>query len=171
MRTGQFVWSDGERGKASKFLLGQDTIHSLVGEKMDEPNDVVALPDLPGRGFLYSLHQAMVRDWSGELKRIPPSGSKRWRLKYRIGGREKLLSLGLYPDVSLKQARERRDEARKLLAAGIDPIQERRAAAAAALTFRDVAEEWLAKRRDGLSARHNATISAEIGRASCRERV
>nr|WP_257721629.1 tyrosine-type recombinase/integrase [Desulfomicrobium orale] len=89
---------------------------------------------------------------------IPPSGSKRWRLKYRIGGREKLLSLGLYPDVSLKQARERRDEARKLLAAGIDPIQERRAAAAAALTFRDVAEEWLAKRRDGLSARHNATI-------------
>ena len=70
MRTGQFVWSDGERGKASKFLLGQDTIHSLVGEKMDEPNDVVALPDLPGRGFLYSLHQAMVRDWSGELKRL-----------------------------------------------------------------------------------------------------
>ena len=70
VRTGQFVWSDGERGKASKFLLGQDTIHSLVGEKMDEPNDVVALPDLPGRGFLYSLHQAMVRDWSGELKRL-----------------------------------------------------------------------------------------------------
>ncbi|WP_347712464.1 hypothetical protein [uncultured Fretibacterium sp.] len=54
VRTGQFVWSDGERGKASEFLLGRDTIHSLVGEKMDEPNDVAALPDLPGRGFLYS---------------------------------------------------------------------------------------------------------------------
>ena len=70
VRTGQFVWSDGERGKAGKFLLGRDTIHSLVGEKMDEPNDVAALPDLPGRGFLYSLHQAMVRDGSGELKRL-----------------------------------------------------------------------------------------------------
>ena len=67
VRTGQF---DGERGKAGKFLLGRDTIHSLVGEKMDEPNDVAALPDLPGRGFLYSLHQAMVRDGSGELKRL-----------------------------------------------------------------------------------------------------
>lgn len=73
-------------------------------------------------------------------------------------GPGKAASLGLYPDVSLKQAREKRDEVRKLLAAGIDPSQERRAAAAAALTFRDVAEEWLAKRRDGLSARHNATI-------------
>lgn len=70
VRTGQFVWSDGKRGKASEFLLGRDTIHSLVGEKMDEPNDVAALPDLPGRGFLYSLHQAMVRDGSGELKRL-----------------------------------------------------------------------------------------------------
>ncbi len=105
----------------------------------------------------YELYDAL-----GLYLEIPPSGSKRWRLKYRIGGREKLLSLGLYPDVSLKQARERRDEARKLLAAGIDPSQERRAAAAAALTFRDVAEEWLAKRRDGLSARHNATITQRL---------
>ena len=56
MRTGQFVWSDRERGKASEFLLERDTVHASVGEKRDEPNDVAALPDLPERGFLYSLH-------------------------------------------------------------------------------------------------------------------
>jgi len=51
---------------------------------------------------------------------IAPSGSKPWRLKYRFGGQEKLLSFGAYPTISLKDARERRDEARKLLANHVD---------------------------------------------------
>ena len=54
---------------------------------------------------------------------IQPSGGKLWRLKYRHLGKEKKLSLGRYPDVSLKRARERRDEARVLLADGIDPAE------------------------------------------------
>ncbi len=49
-----------------------------------------------------------------------PNGSKYWRLKYRFLGNEKTLALGVYPDVGLKDARERRDEARRLIANGID---------------------------------------------------
>ncbi|MDR2112534.1 MAG: integrase arm-type DNA-binding domain-containing protein [Candidatus Accumulibacter sp.] len=60
-------------------------------------------------------------DGGGLYVEISPSGSKLWRLKYRIEGKEKRLSFGAYPSVSLKEARERRDEARKLLAAGTDP--------------------------------------------------
>lgn len=61
----------------------------------------------------------------------PPSGGKWWRLKYRIEGKEKRISLGTYPDVGLKEAREKRDEAPKLLAAGIDPGENRKAQKAA----------------------------------------
>ncbi|MDP7372239.1 MAG: Arm DNA-binding domain-containing protein, partial [Nitrospinota bacterium] len=55
-------------------------------------------------------------DGGGLYLEIAPSGGKWWRLKYRFDGKEKRLSLGVYPDVSLKNARARRDEARKLLA-------------------------------------------------------
>ena len=55
-----------------------------------------------------------------------PSGSKLWRFKYSFAGKERLLALGSYPEISLKAARERRDEARKLVADGRDPNQERR---------------------------------------------
>ena len=70
VRTGRFTWKDGDRGKVSEFLLERDSIHTLTAEKFAEPDDVAALPDLPQRGFLYSLHQAMVRDGSGELKKL-----------------------------------------------------------------------------------------------------
>ena len=60
-------------------------------------------------------------DGGGLYVEVSPSGGKLWRLKYRFGGKEKRLALGKYPDVSLKDARERRDAARKLLANEIDP--------------------------------------------------
>jgi integrase len=79
-----------------------------------------------------------------------PTGSKLWRQKYRFGGREKRLSLGSYPEVSLAEARRRRDRNRATLQCGIDPALERRKAKAAAKvsadnTFSNVAEEYLAK--------------------------
>jgi len=81
------------------------------------------------------------------------TGSKLWRLKYRFGGREKLLSLGAYPDVGLKRAREKRDDARKLVADGIDPSVKRQAEKAArADTFAAVADEWLSTKKATLSA-------------------
>ena len=57
---------------------------------------------------------------------VNPNGSRWWRIKYRFGGKEKLLSLGVYPDVSLQEARRRRDEYRQLLANGVNPSNHRK---------------------------------------------
>jgi integrase len=89
-------------------------------------------------------------DEKGLYLEVAPSGGKWWRLKYRFDGKEKRLSLGVYPDVSLKQARERRDEARRLLGEGIDPGEHRKVsknarADAVANSFEAVAREWYAK--------------------------
>lgn len=86
-------------------------------------------------------------DEKGMYLEIMPAGGRYWRLKYRFSGKEKRLALGVFPDVSLAQARDARDEARKLLAKGIDPgatRKEEKAAklAAAASSFEVVAREW-----------------------------
>lgn len=93
-------------------------------------------------------------DFDGLQLLIRPTGSKLWRFAYRFGGKQKQLALGSYPIVTLAEARERRDAARKLLANGSDPSLERRlekiAAAAGGNTFREVAEELLQKQdREG----------------------
>jgi integrase len=76
---------------------------------------------------------------------VQPGGARWWRFRYRWQGREKMLSLGIYPDVPLADARERRDEARRLLAQGIDPSAHRKAERAALSdSFEAVALEWLA---------------------------
>jgi integrase len=70
-----------------------------------------------------------------------------WRFRYRVNGVEKLLALGSYPDVSLKRAREKRDEARRLLADGVDPnVQRKTERAASTETFEAIGREWLAHR-------------------------
>ena len=89
-------------------------------------------------------------DGGGLHLEVTPTGGKWWRIKYRFDGKEKRLSLGVYPDVSLKDARERHDEARKLLAGGIDPSEHRKAARSiradrAANSFEAVTREWYAK--------------------------
>ena len=68
-----------------------------------------------------------VSDERGLFLLVTPSGGKWWRLKYRLNGKEKSLSLGVYPDVSLANAREKRDQARKVIAAGSDPSELRKA--------------------------------------------
>ncbi|MBN9589472.1 MAG: hypothetical protein BGN85_10345 [Alphaproteobacteria bacterium 64-11] len=65
-------------------------------------------------------------DEKGLFLSVEPTGGRLWRFKYRYNGKEKKLALGAYPDVGLKEAREKRDEARALLAAGIDPGQKRK---------------------------------------------
>jgi integrase len=75
---------------------------------------------------------------------VTPRGGLWWRFRYQFEGREKLLSLGTYPDVPLKRARAKREEARTLVADGTDPSESRKAAKAAHSTdFRSVAEGWL----------------------------
>ncbi len=84
-------------------------------------------------------------DGRGLYLLLSPNGARWWRFKYRIDGREKLISLGIYPDVPLKLARDRREEARRELAAGIDPGAKRQAEKAAQVdTFEPIAREWLA---------------------------
>lgn len=92
---------------------------------------------------------------------VTAAGGKYWRWKYRHGGKEKRLALGVYPDVSLAQAREARDDARKLLKDGTDPGQLRREAKLAsafdqANTFEAVARLWWEHWKDGKSERHAA---------------
>jgi hypothetical protein len=87
---------------------------------------------------------------------VTPTGGKWWRLKYKIDGKEKSLSLGVYPDVSLADAREKRDQARKLIAAGTDPSETRKATKAAKLeraanSFEVIARMWLTKYAPNLS--------------------
>ncbi len=102
-------------------------------------------------------------DEKGLFLLLSPAGGKWWRLKYRFGGKEKLLSLGTYPEVGLKDARQRRDDARKLLADGVDPGENRKAAKAArdgraANSFEVIAREWFAKHSPGWAASHASKI-------------
>lgn len=85
-------------------------------------------------------------DEKGLTLLIEPTGAKLWRFRFRFEGRESMLSLGSYPDTSLALAREKRDEARRLLAAGINPAAARKAAREArADSFEAIAREWYAK--------------------------
>ncbi|WP_158752842.1 integrase arm-type DNA-binding domain-containing protein [Dyella sp. S184] len=89
-------------------------------------------------------------DGGGMYLLLNPNGSRWWRFDYRFDGKRKTLSMGTYPDTGLKDAREKRDAARKLLAAGVDPGEQRKAAKAAgderaANSFEVVAREWHAK--------------------------
>jgi integrase len=89
-------------------------------------------------------------DGGGLSLLVETSGGKLWRFRYHFGGKEKMLSFGAYPDVTLAQARTKRDEARKTLAEGIDPAQKRReekvaASISAANTFGVLAAEYIDK--------------------------
>ena len=93
-------------------------------------------------------------DGDGLFLLAMPSGARWWRFKYRLSGREKLISLGTYPDISLKLARDRRDEARRLIEAGGDPSEKRRAEKVSeANTFEGIALEWLQVQSQALDAR------------------
>ncbi len=108
------------------------------------------LTDTAVRNAKPGAKPAKLSDERGLFLIVTPEGGKWWRFRYSFGGKEKLLSLGTYPDVSLAGARDRRDQARKLLADGIDPSEQRKAAKAtraglAANTFEVIGREWYAK--------------------------
>ncbi len=102
-----------------------------------------------------------VADERGLYLELSLSGAKLWRFKYRFEGKEKRLSFGMYPDVSLKQARERREEARMTLARGIDPGLQKKALKAAAAnraanSFEVVAREFHSKQAGTWSKAHSS---------------
>ena len=97
---------------------------------------------------------AKLTDDRGLFLLLAPSGGRWWRFKYHFAGKEKLLSLGTYPDVSLAKAREARDDARRLLASGVDPSaarqqEKREKAEASANDFETVARDWLENVKPG----------------------
>ncbi|CAL4867425.1 Prophage integrase IntS [Asticcacaulis sp. MM231] len=106
----------------------------------------MALSDTAIRNAKPQTKQYKLFDGGGLFLIVRPTGAKLWRLKYRFGGKELQLSIGTYPETTLKEARERREDARRTMDAGADPSVERKKVAAAAVlaagsTFSVIAEE------------------------------
>ena len=102
-------------------------------------------------------------DGGGLFLYVPTSGSKLWRMAYRFDGKSKLLSFGEYPTVSLRDARERREDARRLLAKGVDPSEQKREEKKARITaeresFQNIAREWHETRMTEFSEKHQGTV-------------
>jgi integrase len=106
-------------------------------------------------------------DGGGLYIEIMPTGGKLWRYKYRIGGKEKRLALGAYPEIGLKDARERHLQARRLVADGIDPSQQRKAAKLEQArietnTFKHWAGKWHMHWKAGKSPRHAGYVERRL---------
>jgi integrase len=106
-------------------------------------------------------------DGGGLFLQLDANGGKYWRLAYRFLGRQKTLSVGVYPAVSLAEARKRRDDAREKLAVGIDPgeakkADKRTAKLAAANSFEAVAREWFGKYQATWADSHSSKIMARL---------
>src|SRR5262245_30735266 len=108
-------------------------------------------------------------DQKGLYLDVRPNGSRYWRMKYRFAGVEKLLALGVFPDIALKEARESRDRARKQLADGIDPVAFRReekvaGADRSSRSFEVVAREWFKKHEFGWAENHSSNVIGRLER-------
>ena len=136
----------------------------------------MALTDVAIRALKPADKVQKISDGEGLQLWVMPVGSRLWRYAYRYSGEQKTLALGAYPEITLAEARKKRDEARALLVSGVDPGQQRKLekitkAISDAATFDAVAEEYLAKKmREGMAAstviRHDhasSTVSRIIG--------
>ncbi len=109
----------------------------------------MSLTDIKAKNAKPLEKEYKLTDGFGMFLRVTPKGSKYWQMAYRFEGKQKLFSIGVYPAVSLSDARQRRDEARRLLAQGIDPnakkqaeVKELKAKRDNTRTFRTVAKAW-----------------------------
>ena len=93
---------------------------------------------------------------------ITPSGRKWWRFNYLLNKKQKTISLGVYPDVTLKDARKKRDEAKKLLSQHIDPSKERRVSMSSDVLFGELTKEWYEKRKEVWVKRHAESVEQRI---------
>jgi integrase len=125
---------------------------------------VVAIKNAKPREKSYRLF-----DGGGLYLEVSPRGGRWWRLKYRFDGKEKRISLGVYPDITLKEARDRRDEARRQLATKIDPSVHRKAVAdtradGVANSFEIIAREWHQKHAVNWATSHSVRIIRRLER-------
>src|SRR3989338_4182625 len=98
---------------------------------------------------------------------VQPNGAKYWRMDYRLAGKRKTLAIGVYPDMSLAEARDRREQARKLIANGVDPVavkQEKKVVSVALSenSFEIIAREWFAKHSPNWKENHSSKILARL---------
>src|SRR6516165_9526392 len=131
-----------------RLLVSGKFVGIFVGiEALKNRDTNMPLKDVAVRNAKPSAKPRKLSDGGGLHVLIEPTGSKLWRLAYRFGGKQKTLALGIYPTVSLEEARRHRDEAKKLLARAVDPSVQRKADRHAGrdATFRGVAEELIAK--------------------------
>lgn len=129
----------------------------------------MALTDTAIRNAKPTEKPVKLTDGGGLYLLLKPNGSRWWRFDYRFDGKRKTLSMGVYPDVGLKDARNRRDESRKMLANGIDPSENRKSqknarAELAANSFEVVAREWFAKYSPGWAKGHADKIIRRLER-------
>ncbi|NIY49683.1 tyrosine-type recombinase/integrase [Cedecea colo] len=121
----------------------------------------MALSDVKVRSAKPEEKAYKLTDGDGMVLLVHPNGSKYWRLRYRFGGKEKMLALGKYPEVSLADARARHDEARKLIANDVDPSENKKVVKVEqeqeAITFEMVARDWHASNQKW-SAPHSARV-------------
>lgn len=108
-----------------------------------------------------------ISDSDGLHLLVTPTGSRLWRFAYRYAGRQKLLSLGAYPIVSLTEARKARDEARRLLASGVDPSEARKAderqkRLAGENSFQAVADEWFSRKQRRWAASYSSRLRTRL---------
>lgn len=131
----------------------------------------MALTDTAIRNAKPADNPQKLFDGGGLFLLVTPNGGKWWRLKYRYAGKEKLLSIGTYPEVSLKDARERREEARKHIANGDDPSALKQQTKInmrinATNTFKAVADEWMSKQvkknSEATHKRHNMILTNDL---------
>lgn len=106
-------------------------------------------------------------DEKGLYLQVNPNGSKYWRLKYRFDGKEKKLSFGVYPELSLKEARDKADAARKKIKDGVDPSEEKKLVKLTRMidaenSFEAVAREWHEKQKDRYTAKHHKTVLVRL---------
>ena len=123
----------------------------------------MALTDTATRNAKPAESPYSLADGAGLSLLIQPNGGKWWRFRYRFDGKAKMLSVGIYPDVSLKDARDRRDTARKQLANGIDPGEHRKAVKAeklerAANSLEAVTREWAGKMAAAWVPKYGSTL-------------
>ncbi|MEG1121477.1 MAG: integrase arm-type DNA-binding domain-containing protein [Citrobacter sp.] len=106
----------------------------------------MALTDTKVRSAKTEAKEYSLVDGDGMFLLIHPNGSKYWRFRFRFGGKQHLMAFGVYPETSLADARQKREEARRLVAAGVDPREHRRTVkeeqAKEVITFESVARDW-----------------------------
>lgn len=136
------------------------------------PKRILPLSDLQVKNAKPKETDYKLSDGYGLHLLITPTGGKLWRFQYRFDNKQKILALGAYPSVTLSDARQRREDARKLLANNADPSAIRKAqketvqvqAENDSNTFEKIAKEWLAKNSPQWSESHIATITSRLER-------